>query len=88
MKLKKEHANKLLNLEDCPVVYIEENEFAEGDALILFNNSENFATIQCNLLNTYRTGRAKPCNFIEFPPRALMNAVFVNKDTVVFAGGI
>ena len=88
MILKKEHANKVLNLEDCPVVTIEQNEFDVGDALILFNNSELFGTIQCYLPNTYRSGNSRKCTHIEFPPRSLLNAVFINKETVVFSRGV
>jgi hypothetical protein len=88
MNLKKEHVNKLLNLEDCPVLHIEQDEFSDGDVLHLFNNSESFSLIQCDVKNTYRTGFPKTCNFIEFPPRSLMSAVFVNKETVVFSRGV
>lgn len=88
MKLKKEHVNKVINIVDQTIVHVEENEFSEGDVLILFNNSAEYATIQCDVPNTYRSGFAKKWNFIEFPPRCLLNAVFVNKDTVVFARGI
>lgn len=88
MVLKKEHVNKVINIVDCSMIFIEENEFTEGDVLILFNNSEKYATIQCDVTNTYRSGFSKKMKFIEFSPRCLMNAVFINNDTVVFAGGI
>jgi hypothetical protein len=88
MNLKKEHVNKLLNLEDCSVLHVEQDEFSSGDVLHLFNNSEQFATIESSITNTYRTGFPKACKFIEFPPRSLMSAVFVNKDTVVFSRGV
>jgi hypothetical protein len=88
MILKKEHVNKLINIVDQDLVLVEENEFSEGDVLILFNNSDKFGTIQCDVPNTYRSGFAKKMNFIEFPPRGLINAVFIDKDTVVFARGI
>lgn len=88
MILKKEHANKLVNVVNCVRLIVERGEFSEGDALILFNNSEDFLTIQSNVLNTYRSGVAKKCTLIEFPPRCLMNAVFVDNETVVFSKGI
>jgi len=88
MILKKEHVNKLVNIVDHDLIRVEENEFTEGDVLILFNNSDKFATIQSDVLNTYRSGFAKKMNFIEFPPRCLLNAIFIDTDTVVFARGI
>lgn len=88
MKLKKEHVNKVINIVDHVMVHVEKDEFSEGDVLILFNNSAEYATVQCDVPNTYRSGFAKKLNFIEFPPRSLLNAVFVSKDTVVFARGI
>jgi hypothetical protein len=88
MILKKEHVNKLVDIREHSLIHIEEGEFSDGDVLILFNNSAEYATIQCKIPYTYRSGFAKKCEFIEFPPRCLINAVFVNKDTVVFARGI
>ena len=88
MVLKKEHVNKLVNIQEHPLVHIEDGEFSEGDVLILFNNSAEYATIQCKVPKTYRSGFSIKCEFIEFPPRCLMNAVFVDNQTVVFARGI
>jgi len=88
MILKKEHVNKILNLEDCPVVKIEHNEFSEGDVLIMFNNSPEYGTIECDLLNSYQSGYSLRRTHLEFPPRSLVNAVFINKDTVVFSRGM
>lgn len=88
MILKKEHVNKILNLENCPVVKIEHNEFSEGDVLIMFNNSPEFGTIQCEVPNSYQSGYSLKRTHLEFPPRGLVNALFINNDTVVFARGI
>lgn len=88
MVLKKEHVNKVINIVDHNLIFIEDNEFSEGDILILFNNSDKYATIQSSVPNTYRSGYSKKKNFLEFSPRCLMNAVFITNDTVVFAGGI
>ena len=88
MILKKEHVNKLLNIQDHSLIHIEENEFSEGDVLILFNNSDKYATVQCRVPYTYRSGFVNKCEFIEFPPRCLLNAVFVDNQTVVFARSI
>jgi hypothetical protein len=49
MKLLKEHANKIVNIEHSPVVVIPAGEFSQGDALILFNNRDEFGTIQCEV---------------------------------------
>ena len=88
MILKKEHVNKILNLENCPVVQIEHDEFSEGDVLIMFNNSTEYGTIQCEVPNSYQSGYSLKRTHLEFPPRSLVNAVFINKDTVVFSRGI
>ena len=87
MKLAKEHANKLINVENSPVVVIPAGEFSQGDALILFNNSDDFRSIQCDVAKSYRSGMSKSFRFIEFPPRSMVNAVFIDADTVVFTRG-
>jgi hypothetical protein len=88
MKLAKEHANKIVNLENSPLVTIPAGEFLQGDMLILFNNRDEFATIQCEVKNSYKSGYTKKHGFIEFPPRSIMNAVFIDADTVVFMRGM
>lgn len=88
MKLTKEHANKIVNLENSPVVIIPAGEFSQGEMLILFNNTDDFASIQCDVVNSYRSGYTKKSRFIEFPPRSIMNAVFIDADTVVFMRGM
>jgi len=88
MKLLKEHANKIVNIEHSPVVVIPAGEFSQGDALILFNNREEFGTIQCEVPNSYRSGCKVKSTVIEFPPRCMMNAVFIDADTVVFMRGM
>ena len=87
MKLLKEHANKIVNIENSPVVVIPAGEFSQGDALILFNNRGEAGTIQCEVPNSYRSGYTVKSTMIEFPPRCMMNAVFIDADTVVFTRG-
>jgi hypothetical protein len=87
MNLTKEQANKLINVESSPVVVIPAGEFSQGDALILFNNSDDFRSIQSEIKNSYRSGMSKSFRFIEFPPRSMVNAVFIDADTVVYTRG-
>lgn len=87
MILKKEHVGKLLNLQYQSIIHIQENEFSAGDILILFNNNQNSSTIQSDILKTYKSGSSTFCNSVEVPPMCLVNAVFVDKDTVVITRG-
>lgn len=87
MKLQKEHANKIVNIEHSSVVVIPAGEFSQGEALILFNNRDEFGTIQCEVPNSYRSGYSQKASMIEFPPRCMMNAVFIDSETVVFMRG-
>ena len=88
MKLAKEHANKIVNIESSPVVIIPAGEFSQGDMLILFNNRDESGTIQCDVENSYRSGYTKKYRFIEFPPRSVVNALFITEDTIVFMRGM
>lgn len=87
MRLLKEHANKIINIEHSSVVVIPAGEFSQGDALIIFNNQDDFGTIQCEVLNSYRSCSPHKVSMIEFPPRCMMNAVFIDSETVVFMRG-
>lgn len=87
MKLNKTHANRLVNVENSPLVVLPAGEFSAGDAIILFNNSTEFRTIQSEVPNSYRSGLPASYQFIEFPPRSMVNAVFIDAETVVFTRG-
>jgi len=87
MNLKKEHANKLINIDASPVVFIAAGEFSAGDTLILFNGRNEHITIQSSVPKSFRSGNTAHSGFIEFPPNCLMNAVFIDSDTVVFVRG-
>jgi len=87
MKLLKEHANKIVNIEHSSVVVIPAEEFSQGDALIIFNNRDEFGTIQSDVPNSYRSCSPHKTSTIEFPPRCMMNAVFIDSETVVFMRG-
>lgn len=87
MILKKEHANKVLNVENSLSLIIPDNEFSSGDALIIFNNSNSNILIQSNVLKTYASGQIEEIKTKLFPPRCLINAIFIDKNTVVFTKG-
>jgi hypothetical protein len=88
MILQKEHANKVVSIENSSVVTIPAEEFSQGDVLILFNNKDEAGTIQCEVPNSYRSGYPRKATMIEFPPRCMLNAVFIDSKTVVFTRGI
>lgn len=86
--LTKENANRITKIDHSSVVLIPAEEFSQGDALILFNNSDEFIAIQSEVENTYRSASPKKRKFFEFPPRSLVNAVFIDKDILVITVGI
>lgn len=88
MNLTKEHANKIINIEHSSVVVIPAGEFSQGDMLILFNNRDENGCIQCGVKNSYKSGYKNTYQFIEFPPRSIVNAVFIDANTVVFMRGM
>lgn len=88
MRLQKEHANRIVNIEHSSVVVIPAGEFSQGDMLIVFNNRDDFGTIQSEVPNSYRSGYAHKVTMIEFPPRCIVNAVFIDAETVVFMRGL
>ena len=88
MRLTKDNANKITKIDYSPVVVIPAGEFSQGDALILFNNSDNFICIKSEVENTYRSASPKTRKMFEFPPRALVNAVFIDSDILVITVGV
>ena len=88
MRLQKEHANRIVNIEHSSVVVIPAGEFLQGDMLIVFNNRDDFGTIQSEVPNSYRSGSPHKATMIEFPPRCIVNAVFIDAETVVFMRGL
>jgi hypothetical protein len=87
MILQKKYANKLINIENVPQVTLPANEFSTGDTLILFNNNKSSSVIMSSVSKTYRSGFSSPVTTIEFPPMCLVNAIFIDQDTVVFTRG-
>ena len=85
--LSKTDANKIVKVDQGGVVTLPSNVFSKGDALIIFNNTDEFISIHSLVENSYRSSRAKKRSFIEFPPRSLANAVFIDDDIVVISVG-
>jgi hypothetical protein len=85
--LSKTDANKIVKVDQGGVVTLPSNVFSKGDALIIFNNTDEFTSIHSLVENSYRSSRAKKRAFIEFPPRALANAIFIDDNTVVISVG-
>ena len=85
--LSKTDANKIVKVDQGGVVTLPSNVFSKGDALIIFNNTDEFISIHSLVEKSYRSSRAKKRAFIEFPPRALANAIFIDDDIVVISVG-
>ena len=85
--LSKTDANKIVKVDQGGVVTLPSNVFSKGDALIIFNNTDEFISIHSLVENSYRSSRAKKRVFIEFPPRALANAIFIDDNIVVISVG-
>lgn len=65
--LSKTDANKIVKVDQGGVVTLPSNVFSKGDALIIFNNTDEFISIHSLVENSYRSSRAKKRAFIEFP---------------------
>ena len=85
--LSKTDANKIVKVDQGGVVTLPSNVFSQGDALIIFNNTDEFISIHSLVENSYRSSRAKKRAFIEFPPRSLANAIFIDDNIVVISVG-
>lgn len=81
--LTKEQANKITRIDNGDVVTIPAGVFAKGDMLILFNNSDNFITLESKVENSYVSGSKTPRTCIEWPCRAIINAIFVDDNLLV-----
>jgi hypothetical protein len=85
--LSKTDVGKIVRVDQGGVVTIPSGVFSKGDAMIIFNNTDEFISINSLVENSYRSSRAKKRNFIEFPPRSLANAIFIDDDIVVISVG-
>lgn len=88
MTLDKNHCNKIVSIENCSVLEIPKDTFSSGDVLMLFNNTDNFICVNSKIENSYKSGYIRKENQIEFPPRSLLNGVFIDNKTIVFSRGI
>jgi len=85
--LSKTDAGKIVRVDRGGVVTLPSNTFSKGVALIIFNNTDEFISIHSLVENSYRSSRAKKRAFIEFPPRSLANAIFIDDNIVVISVG-
>ena len=83
MDLSKNNANKITCINESSVVSIPEGVFSQGDMLMLFNNSDNFIALESKVQKTYKSGQNNLRTVIEWPPRTLVNVVFVAADLAV-----
>lgn len=81
-------AGKVLNLRETSVVVVPGGVFPTGTVFILFNNSNEFMTIECTTLNAYLSARNKLRTMVEFPPKGLANVLFIDEQTVVLSGDV
>jgi len=88
MNLAREHLGKIIRLDVLTVVTLPDNVFKQGEILVLFNNTDNFTTLESKVANNYRSAMAKNKTFFEVPPRALINIVFVADDIAVLTVGM
>ena len=81
--LTKEQANKITRIDNGDVVTIPSEVFAKGDMLILFNNSDETIKLESKIKVTYRSGSKEPRTVLNWPPRAIINLIFVDDDLLV-----
>lgn len=86
--LTREHIGKIVRFDDLTVVTLPEHVFKTGDILVLFNNTDQFTTIESKIAQTYRSADKKHKSHLEFPPRSLVNIVFVADDIAVLTVGL
>ena len=83
MDLTKDNANKITCVNESKLVSIPSGEFNQGDMLMLFNNGDDFITLESQHIKTYVSGSKQPRTVIEWPPRTLVNVVFIKADLIV-----
>ena len=85
--LTKENANKITRIDNGSLVEIPKGVFVKGDMLILFNNSDAVITLDSKIEKTYSSGSKWTNAVIQWPPRGIVNVIFVNDDLVVTSVG-
>ena len=86
--LTKDNANRITKVDNGNVVVIPNGVFTQGDMLILFNNSDSFITLESKVERTYKSGTSWTRKIVEWPPRTIVNVIFVENDLVVISVGI
>lgn len=77
-----------MKIDNYKVVEIPAGTFSTGDVVVLFNNSNEFMTIESKVENTYVSARTKQRTMIEFPPKALANLLMIDEQTAVLSGDV
>lgn len=88
MKLGREHLGHIVRFDSLTVAEIPDGVFKQGDIMVLFNNTDQFTTIQSHVPKSYRSAQPKSATMFEFPPRSLINIVFVADDIMVLTVGL
>jgi hypothetical protein len=86
--LSKNEVGKIVRIDNSSVILIPANVFSLGDVLVVFNNSDEFRTIQSLVPETYVSGKPKTRTVIEFPPRAAASIMFVDDKIAVILGEV
>lgn len=87
MKLTREHLGKIVRFDHMTVVEVPDQVFKQGDIMVLFNNTNDFTTIESKVPKSYRSSMSNPRTMFEFPPRSLVNIIFVADDIMVLTVG-
>jgi hypothetical protein len=83
MDLTRDNANKITCINDSRVVMIPDGVFAQGDMLMLFNNSDEIITLESMVGKTFRSGSKAPITKLDWPPRSIVNVVFIQDNLAV-----
>ena len=83
MILDKDHAQKIVRIQDTRVVTVPADTFTTGQTVILFNDTNEIIAIESKVKTTYISGHSNPRTMIEFPPKMLVTLLFLDDQTVV-----
>jgi hypothetical protein len=83
MDLTKDNANKITCVNNSSAVKVPANVFAQGDMLMMFNNSDEIITLESFVDKTFRSGSITPILKLDWPPRAIVNVIFIQDNLAV-----
>jgi len=86
--LEKKDIGTIVCLDTGGVVTIPDGVFSKGNAVLFFNNTDEYMSIHSLVENSYRSSFAKKRAFIELPPRGMANAIFIDANIVVISVGL